>query len=158
MHPKKILLFLSIIVLVNLSNAGAFGVFLGKVKTDNVNVRLGANINFESITKLDTKDKVKIVDELYGWYKIELNNLVPVYVSSKYVKFLPDSELAQVKANSLNVRMDANMDSVIIGQIPKKTIIKIKTKINDFYEIDPKGIIFGWVNKFFIEKIPPKIS
>ncbi len=155
---KKTVLLFFITLLFFYNVANAFSPFIGKVKTDNVNVRLGANINFITITQLNTNDQVKVVDELYDWYKIELPNKITAYVSTKYVTVLPDNELAQVNADNLNVRINADIDSAILGQLDKGTLIKIKAVKNNFFEIDSQGLIFGWINKMFIEKKPPKTS
>ena len=55
------------------------------VNADSLNVRKGPSISFDIIGKLSGGDKVKVIGESNGWYKIEYNGTYG-YVSESYIE------------------------------------------------------------------------
>ena len=55
------------------------------VNADSLNVRKGPSISFDIIGKLSGGDKVKVIGESNGWYKIEYNGTYG-YVSGSYIE------------------------------------------------------------------------
>lgn len=124
---------------------------IGSVKQDQVNVRAGANINFESICRLDKNDKVEIVSELYDWYRIRLPKDTLCYISANFIDSLPDSALARVNADKVNVRSGSDLNSSVLGQLSTGATVKVKLKTGDFFEIECPNNMYGWVSKSLIE-------
>lgn len=80
---KKIITSI-IIVLVAFLSVSVYAASSGTVNTNSLNLRSGAGTNFNSIAKLNNRDKVTILAEEGDWYKVEANGKEG-YVSKKYV-------------------------------------------------------------------------
>lgn len=149
---KKNLLFYAIIV-VGFSLSFCFAQeensFIGIVNTGDVNVRAGANINFEIITKLNRDELVEVLDKTFNWYKIKLPKDLSCFVGKDYV-VSDDQNSGRITANSVNLRTRPNINSTILGQLNKDDKVIILGKKNDWYEIVMPQICFGWVNIKYI--------
>lgn len=123
------------------------------VNADSLNVRKGPSISFDIIGKLSGGDKVKVIGESNGWYKIEYNGMYG-YVSGSYIE-LDSTELDQ--DNTINFT-DVSQDYWAYSQIQdfvKKGYIegygdntfrpKEPIKRNEFVKIFNK--VFGLTNK-----------
>ena len=127
---------------------------IGKVvNADILNVRKGPSISFDIIGTLNGGDKVKIIGESNGWYKIEYNGTYG-YVSESYIE-LDDTEADQ--DNTINFT-DVSQDYWAYSQIQdfvKKGYIEgygdntfrpeKPTKRNEFIKIFNQ--VFGLTNK-----------
>ena len=106
------------------------------VNADSLNVRKGPSISFDIIGKLSGGDKVKVIGESNGWYKIEYNGTYG-YVSESYIELdttEPDQD------NKINFT-DVSQDYWAYSQI------------QDFVE---KGYIEGYGDNTFRPKEPIK--
>jgi N-acetylmuramoyl-L-alanine amidase len=126
-------------------------VLLGEAKEDMVNVRTGANINFESISQLEKGEAVEIIGEQYDWYKIRLPKSTTCYVSEKFLILLSDSELAQVIGSNVNIRSKPNLNSAVLGKLDEGSTVKIRSKSPDYLEIDCPEDVTGWVMKSLLQ-------
>ena len=110
---------------------------IGKVvNADILNVRKGPSISFDIIGTLNGGDKVKIIGESNGWYKIEYNGTYG-YVSESYIE-LDDTEADQ--DNTINFT-DVSQDYWAYSQI------------QDFVK---KGYIEGYGDNTFRPEKPIK--
>ena len=123
------------------------------VNADSLNVRKGPSISFDIIGKLSGGDKVKVIGESNGWYKIEYNG-THGYVSGSYIE-LDSTELDQDnKINFNDVSQDYWAYSQIQGFVEKGYIEgygdntfrpQEPIKRNEFVKIFNK--VFGLTNK-----------
>ena len=123
------------------------------VNADSLNVRKGPSISFDIIGKLSGGDKVKVIGESNGWYKIEYNGTYG-YVSESYIE-LDDTEPDQDnKINFTDVSQDYWAYSQIQDFVKKGYIEgygdntfrpKEPIKRNEFVKIFNK--VFGLTNK-----------
>lgn len=123
------------------------------VNADSLNVRKGPSISFDIIGKLSGGDKVKVIGESNGWYKIEYNGTYG-YVSGSYIE-LDSTELDQDnKINFNDVSQDYWAYSQIQGFVEKGYIEgygdntfrpQEPIKRNEFVKIFNK--VFGLTNK-----------
>lgn len=128
--------------------------FIGIVEAESVNLRAGANLNFEIITKLNKSDKVFVVSESYNWYKIRLPQTADCYVNKKYIKIYR-GQTGVVLANRLNVRARPKETSGLLGQVKKGQTLKILGKVSgDWYKIIPPQDSYGWVDSSFVKYFP----
>lgn len=123
--------------------------FVGVVTQDKINVRAGANINFEVLSKLVNQEKVTVVGKSYNWYKISLPPDARCYINERYVK-IEDTE-GVVSANRVNIRSNPGDNFSILGQVNKDTRVKILKKSGEWYGIEPPENCFGWVHEKFIK-------
>ena len=127
---------------------------IGKVvNADILNVRKGPSISFDIIGTLSGGDKVKIIGESNGWYKIEYNGTYG-YVSGSYIELDSTEPDQDNKINFTDVSQDYWAYSQIQDFVKKGYIEgygdntfrpKEPIKRNEFVKIFNK--VFGLTNK-----------
>ncbi len=148
---SAILLFL-FLLLTNSCIAQETFPFLGEVNTDAINIRSDSRVSAEVISQANKGDKLEVVLELYGWYKVRLPKIAPSFIK-KSLAASADQKIAKVTGNRVNVRLSPNESSPILGKIDKDQTINILEDKGDWYKIEPINDSFGWINKRFITKI-----
>lgn len=123
------------------------------VNADSLNVRKGPSISFDIIGKLSGGDKVKVIGESNGWYKIEYNGTYG-YVSASYIELDSTEPDQDNKINFTDVSQDYWAYSQIQDFVKKGYIEgygdntfrpKEPIKRNEFVKIFNK--VFGLTNK-----------
>ena len=123
------------------------------VNADSLNVRKGPSISFDIIGKLSGGDKVKVIGESNGWYKIEYNGTYG-YVSESYIELDYTEPDQDNKINFTDVSKDYWAYSQIQDFVKKGYIEgygdntfrpKEPIKRNEFVKIFNK--VFGLTNK-----------
>ena len=123
------------------------------VNADSLNVRKGPSISFDIIGKLSGGDKVKVIGESNGWYKIESNGKYG-YVSGSYIELDSTEPDQDNKINFTDVSQDYWAYSQIQDFVKKGYIEgygdntfrpKEPIKRNEFVKIFNK--VFGLTNK-----------
>lgn len=148
MFKRILAIFLPAILFCSLLLAKEDYPFLGLVTKDNINVRAGANINFEPLCKLVANEKVTVVGKTYNWYKIILPKDAICFVSERYLKV--EDSIGLITANRVNMRARPAENSSIIGQVNKDERVKILKKNGQWYGVEPIDKCFGWVHENFI--------
>lgn len=158
MSKKLLFLFLSIFFLPAVSSGQEHFPFLGEVTSDKVNVRAGANINFERITKLDKNTEVVAVEKAYDWYKIKLPGQGECYIHKKFIRFIPDN-YGVLNANQVNLRAGPGEKFSVLGRLNVGVNIRILKEEGDWYKIEPPEGSYGWISTQFVRlkstEIPP---
>ena len=123
------------------------------VNADSLNVRKGPSISFDIIGKLSGGDKVKVIGESNGWYKIEYNGTYG-YVSGSYIELDSTEPDQDNKINFTDVSQDYWAYSQIQDFVKKGYIegygdntfrSQGPIKRNEFVKIFNK--VFGLTNK-----------
>lgn len=123
------------------------------VNAYSLNVRKGPSISFDIIGKLSGGDKVKVIGESNGWYKIEYNGKYG-YVSGSYIELDSTEPDQDNKINFTDVSQDYWAYSQIQDFVKKGYIEgygdntfrpKEPIKRNEFVKIFNK--VFGLTNK-----------
>ena len=123
------------------------------VNADSLNVRKGPSISFDIIGKLSGGDKVKVIGESNGWYKIEYNGTYG-YVSGSYIELDSTEPDQDNKINFTDVSKDYWAYSQIQDFVKKGYIegygdntfrSQGPIKRNEFVKIFNK--VFGLTNK-----------
>ncbi len=146
-------------IFINLSNrcfAENFEPFLGEVNTESINLRSDSTVNSEIICKLHKADKLEVILELYGWYKVKLPKNAPVYIKKNLVAASGQNitiGTALVLKDNVNIRLRPSETAPIIGRANKDEQIKILEDNGDWYKIEPAANSFGWVHKRFVNKV-----
>jgi len=158
MSKKLFLLFFTIFFLPAVSFGQEYFPFLGEVTADKVNVRAGANINFEKIVKLDKNAEVVAVEKSYDWYKVKLSDQAECYVHKKFIRFIPDN-YGVVTAKQVNLRAGPGEKFSILGKIDAGVNVRILKEAGEWYKIEPPEGSYGWISTQFIRfksaEIPP---
>lgn len=130
--------------------------YLGLITRNDINVRSGASVNFETICKLSKNDKVSVVGKSYDWYKIILPKGATCFVNEKYLS-IEDSvgssgsmRAGFVTGDRVNVRAKPGENFSIVGRLNKGDKVKIVKKTGEWYGIEPTESCFGWVHSKFV--------
>lgn len=124
--------------------------FVGEVTSDDVNVRAGQSTNFEKVARLNKDDLVFVVEESYGWYKIELPPGADSYISDKYLK--PINEIdAEVTGKTVNIRSGADVNRTVLGKVTSGDKVQVLKKVEGWYKIRPVANSYGWMSKEFVK-------
>ncbi|MFH1202293.1 MAG: SH3 domain-containing protein [Candidatus Omnitrophota bacterium] len=146
---KIIFVFLILGLFITASFAQEESNFTGVINGKDVNVRAGANINFEIITKLNKGDFVEVLSKSFDWYKIKLPKDSSCFVNKSYVLIENDNS-GKINANRVNIRAKPTVNSTILGQFNKNDNADILAKEGNWYKIGVPNNCFGWVNVKYI--------
>jgi len=158
MTKKLILLTFFFLIHCLIANAEERFPFVGEINEDSVNVRAGESTNFERLCQLNKNKEVVVVSKSYSWYKIRLPKEADCYISAKYVKPTFDN-IGMVLGNRVNLRAGTLAKSSIIGKVGNGTRVRILSRDNGWYKIEPMEGSFGWVADNFVRfksnQVPP---
>ena len=155
--------------------AQEFRPFEGVVKNNNINVRSDSTTASKIICTLNQGDRVYVVNESYGWYKIRLPKKAPSYVKKILLECLPEEKspapstpkaenqhkichAAKVTGNRVNIRLEPNQSSKILGMLNKNAVVNILGEDNGWYKIEPPEEGLAWINKQFVSKETPRAT
>lgn len=122
----------------------------GTVNHGPVNVRSGANTNFDIVTKLEQGAKIVLLGKSYEWYKIQLPALANAYVRADYIKEVGNHG-GEIIGNKVNVRSKPDSNAAILGQLVRGDLVKLTQKKADWWQVEPPSGTFAWVHGSFID-------
>ncbi len=135
--------------------------FLGQVIKKSVNIRAGANTNFEKLTQLNEGDEIVVLGKSFDWYKVQLPVNAISYIRADYLKILQNSS-AEVIGDKVNIRASANSNSASLGLVEKGTVVKVITQNNGWWQIEPPSQAAGWIRQDFLSlksnSVKPSLS
>ena len=131
--------------------AGEHFPFLGEITRGPVNVRAGANANFEVVDKFNQGHEVVVLGKSYAWYKIQLPSTSAAYVRADYIKVVRGN-MGEITGNKVNVRVKPNSNSSVLGQVSRGDLVKLSERVDAWWKIDPPFTIAGWVHADFIRR------
>jgi uncharacterized protein YgiM (DUF1202 family) len=126
----------------------------GEINEDNVNVRADSTVNARTVCNLNKGALVSVVRESYGWYKIQLPKSGPAYINKDFL--LVGGDCGRVLKNNVNIRLEPNTSSAILGKANAGDIVTILSKSADWYKIEPTDNSSGWINKMFVGSLKKK--
>ncbi|MDD2927521.1 MAG: SH3 domain-containing protein [Candidatus Omnitrophica bacterium] len=140
--------------------------FLGEINANNINLRLDATATAEVLGTLNKGERVEVIAEFYGWYKVRLPKNVPVYIKKSLAacinhageRALAEEPLqqqcssAKVLKDRVNIRSKPSESSGIVGIADKNIVVNVSVDTGSWYGIEPIQNSFGWVYKKFITK------
>ena len=157
---------------VGTSTNSALSSNIGKQATVNasmLNIRSGARVDREIVTKVQKGTSVTILSTLGDWYKVRLSSGVVGWANATYlqvqqVSVSPDNTVTNsqtntttypcqgtVTASSLNVRSGARVDRELITKLSQGTTVTVLSKLGDWYKIKMADQKIGWVNGAYIK-------
>ncbi|MGB2864344.1 MAG: hypothetical protein WBC05_13520 [Sedimentisphaerales bacterium] len=139
--------------------------YTAEITGDDVYVRSGPGTNFYHCGKLNTGDKVKVVDKQFSWSRI----VPPVgsfsWISMDYVTINPtDPAVGTVTGD--NVRVYAGSDYVkplhsttLQGKLSKGEKVKLLgEQMDDHYKIASPPFAYLWVSTNFTKAVPEPVK
>ncbi|MBO9129976.1 C40 family peptidase [Bacillus sp. 165] len=118
------------------------------VKADALRVRTGPSTSQPIIGMVTHGEKVQVLEETQGWYKISYNNQ-EAYVSKDYIAFTPTGGTFTVNASALNVRTGPATNYSTIGSVKNGQTLQVIGEINGWYKISYNTEV-GYVNKAYV--------
>ncbi len=127
--------------------------FIAQVSKHSVNIRAGANTNFEILGKLAQGHEVVVVSKSFDWYKVQLPSSAKAYIRADYLKILQNSS-AQLIGDKVHIRALPNSNSASLGMITQGTTVKVITQTNGWWQIEPPSQAVGWIRQDFLSVKP----
>lgn len=124
--------------------------FAGTVVGEDVNVRAGANLNYEIIGKLEDKENIIVLAKAYEWYKVRLKDNAVAFINKPFLRKLNDIE-AEVIGSDVNVRARPNTNATILGKITKGMKVKVVREVPDWYQVVPPTQLSGYIFASYIQ-------
>ena len=133
--------------------------FLAVVSKESVNLRAGANTNFEKIDKLTQGAEITVLGKSFDWYKVQLPVTAKAYIRADYLKMSQNS-FAELVGDKVHIRASANSDSTSLGIVKKGDVVKVIGETNGWCQIQPPPQAAGWIRQDFLQKAlgKPKVK
>ncbi len=138
------------LVLTGIGNADEHFPFLGEIKKGSVNVRAGANTNFEAVDKLPQGAEVVVLAQNFEWYKIQIPLTASAYIRADYIKD-HGSNVGEAIGDKVNVRCKPKSESSAVGQIMRGETVKLIEKQGEWWKIEPPSSGTAWVHADFVQ-------
>ncbi len=138
---------------VAVGEAGAKFPFTGVIKNNSVNVRSGPETNYYAVSRLMRDNKVQVVGEEYGWYKIVPPAGSFSWVSKEYVE-KKDGAKGVITGDRVSIRAGSNLSDkkTVIQLLGNKGMeVTILGEEGDWYKIAPPEGAFLWVSAQFVK-------
>ncbi len=122
------------------------------VLADKVNIRAGYGLNFEVLAQLNKIDKVVVIGQEYGWYKIKLPKEALSFVHKDCI------EEGKVLANRLRVRAGCGLNFNVLGVLKKGDVVNILEEDADWLRITPPEGCSGWIQEDYLQLSKKKFT
>ncbi|MBO3444603.1 C40 family peptidase [Clostridium sp. CCUG 7971] len=139
----------------------------GIVNTSVLNIRTGPSTDYNVIYKAKKSEKVSIIENNNGWYKVKLSNGKLGWASSNYIKISQTNSNSNdtVQNNSvslsgqkgkvnvsskLNLRKEASTNSSIITKLSNGQVVDLLEKSNGWYKVKLSNGQVGWASSDYI--------
>ncbi len=132
--------------------------FQGIVTGDNVNVRSGPDINYYPVVRLMKGNKVQVVGEESGWFKIVPPKGTFSLISKDAVEKTEEGKAKVIKDKAL-IRAGSKFTKkhrAIQVLIPKGTELTIIGQTDGFYKIIPPRGAYLWISAKYVKPLPKK--
>ncbi|MBF0489775.1 MAG: SH3 domain-containing protein [Candidatus Omnitrophica bacterium] len=123
--------------------------FQAQVSKESVNIRAGANTNFEKLDKLNRGAELIVLGKSFDWYKVQLPITAKAYIRADYLK-INQNLVGELIGDKVNVRAAPNSESTSLGMIKKGTLLRLIAQINGWWQIEPPASAMGWVRQDFL--------
>ncbi len=133
--------------------------FTGVVTGTNVYVRSGAGINHYPCMKLSSPEKVQVVGEVPGWYKIIPPKGSFSLISKKYVHV--EGKTGTVTGTNVLVRAGSGLALYATRIESIQTKLNIGDRVNiigqqgDYYKITPPEGVYLWISSRYVKPVGP---
>ncbi len=124
--------------------------FVGEISRGPVNIRAGANTNFEIVAKLAKADEVVVLAQNFEWYKIQLPLTATAFIRADYIKE-HSNNIGEVVGDKVNLRCQPKAEASPLGQMRQGDLVKLIEKASDWWKIEPPAAAVAWVHKDFVQ-------
>ncbi len=128
--------------------------FEAEVSADRVRVRAGGNINEREIKTLAKGDRVTVLEEQYGWYRIACPEGCKAWLSAKLVSPAPSEGPVQVQVSltgdNVQLRASDSPKASSMGSFPKGTAFQTVRRRGDWVEVLCPKEASAWINAKYV--------
>lgn len=122
----------------------------GEVTGNSVNIRAGANLNYEILGKLKKGSRIAILDSAYGWHEIVLPEDCVVWIYKDYVstKVIPSAgkrAAGVVTGDSVRIRAKPGLRCTVLSKADKGDRVTVVDSKGDWLAIQAPDSCTGWV-------------
>ncbi|MFQ5422504.1 MAG: hypothetical protein ACE5F9_00835 [Phycisphaerae bacterium] len=132
----------------------------GEVTGANVYVRSGAGGNWYPTTKVDTGDRVLVLGEKFGWYRIVPPEGSTSYVDMSMIRRSDDGKTGVVTGDNVYVRAGSTLSprkSATQIVVRKGTQVEIMGEADGFYKlVPPKGASL-FISRQYVRRVEPRL-
>lgn len=131
----------TILVITTLTASAVEYIGVGTISGSTVNVREGAGTQHKVIATGYAGGKLKAVEQINGWTKVELADGSIGYVSSDYIKVdALNGQKGFVTGSVVNVREGASVDYKVIGSVTYGQSVDVTGSENGWFSIAYNGV------------------
>lgn len=132
-----------------IENTQIFKSFTGKISGNKVRIRTSPDLDSHVIYQLNKNDIILVTDDAKDFWGIKPTSNIKAYVFRSYIV---DNV---VEAEKVNIRLQPNMDSPIIGQLKNKEKIdgSISSQNNKWLEISLPEHINFYIAKEYVTNV-----
>lgn len=140
------------------SNANADTTKIGVISSTYLNIRYSPSTSGKLQLVLKKNDKVSIIGEKNGWYKIKTNSGKIGWAISKYIKVENNKKMLRtsikkvVIADVLNIRSGPNTTYSSIGKLYKNNKVEVISESNGWSKIK-FGSKIGYVSSEYLKEL-----
>ena len=127
--------------------------FTGKVKATELNIRSGPSDKFPVLSRVKYGDSLTVLGQDKDWYKVTPPAGIVFYVSNKFLH--ANGASAEVAADVLNVRAQANTTNPPVGQLKRGDAVTILGTSGEWTQIAPPANFGVWVSAKYIDCVGP---
>ncbi|MEW6074676.1 MAG: SH3 domain-containing protein [Candidatus Omnitrophota bacterium] len=125
--------------------------FRGTVTSDGIHIRSDSTVTAPVICDVGKGDSLDVLAQLYEWYRVRLPRSAPSFIRKDLVTKETGS-VATIIKERVNVRLEPNESSPIIGRAVKGEEINIVADAQGWYKIEPVAKSSGWIHRRFVQK------
>lgn len=131
----------TILVITTITASAVEYIGVGTISGSTVNVREGAGTQHKVIATGYAGGKLKAVEQINGWTKVELADGSIGYVSSDYIKVdALNGQKGFVTGSVVNVREGASVDYKVIGSVTYGQSVDVTGSENGWFSIAYNGV------------------
>lgn len=134
-------------------SAGPSAPFVGKVTGSTVNVRAGANPNFEVIHRVTRGEPVIVLDQHGDWYAIELPPEGSCFMAAQFVARNAGSS-GRVTGANVNLRGGPGTKFNALGKLSAGQLVTILGEQDGWLRIVPPSTVRGWIATAYVQPDP----
>ena len=149
---KKVFLLLLIFGLIPLVVSSLPESSLFQVVEDKINIRTDSTTAASSLGILSKGEEVEAIEEKFKWYRIILPKRFSCYISKDYLKTIAIKRV-RVTGDRVNLRTEPNLESEVIGLVPKNAEFYLISETKTWARIIPYPYARGWVHMDFLKEI-----
>ncbi len=127
----------------------------GEITGNSVNIRAGANMNYEIIGKFNKGDRVSILSSAFGWCEIELPGTCLGWIHKNYISTTGTPSkgkrvIGTVTGNSVRIRAKPGLRYTVLAKAYKGDKVTVVDLQGDWFGIEPTEDCTGWISSGFV--------